>query len=118
MTGNAGTVQASALRALWKLREFRSFEQRHFRSIRTLEERDLVWEIGYHHARNAPLTLKQLTLLGTASLATVQRRLRRLGREGVIQHRRAERDRRTVELVLTPEALQAFARYASLLPHG
>jgi DNA-binding MarR family transcriptional regulator len=105
----------AAHRALARLLAGRAFERAHLPFVVTLEERDLICEIGHRQARGAPLSMKQVFLLGIGSVATVQRRLRRLRRLGAIQQKRREDDRRTVEVTLTPKVLKVFATYDSLL---
>lgn len=97
------------------LRSLRAFEKRNLQFLRTVEDFDLVREIGYHQERGRPLTVKQLYLLDLASMATVQRRLRRLRQAGAIQQVRSGEDGRSMELRLTPKAAKAFERYAELL---
>lgn len=97
------------LRALW------AFDEQHLDFLGAGADRHLVVEIGYHQATGTPLTLKQLFLLGVGSVATVQRRLRRLKGLGLLQHRRSATDRRAVELTLSPRCLQIFAKYDALM---
>lgn len=97
------------------LRSLRAFEKEHLDFLKTLEDYNLVREIGFHQAEGAPLTLKQLFLLEVGSTATVQRRLRRLRDAGVIQQRRSIADRRAIELSLAPKITKAFERYGELL---
>jgi len=101
-----------------KLRALRVFEKRHLDFLQTLEDFDLVREIGYHQERGDPLTMKALYLLDLASVATVQRRLRRLRQFGAVQQIRSESDGRALELCLTPKVQKTFARYAELLATG
>jgi hypothetical protein len=108
-------VEASAIRAISRLRAMRAFERRHLHSLRSLEDRDLVCEIGYHQGHHRPLTLKQIYRLDIGSVATVQRRLRRLRREGCIRHAPSERDHRALEFTLSPKLLQVFDQYEALL---
>ena len=61
-----------------KLRALREFERRHLKQLSTVEDLDLVCEIGFHQEKGQPLSIKQLYLLNLASVATIQRRLRRL----------------------------------------
>ena len=103
------------MRVFEKLRARTAFEKQHLPQLKTLEDHRLAHEIGYHQAQGKPLTLKQLFLLDTGSIATVQRRLRRLKQLGVIQQRRSASDRRVVELTLSPKYERVFARYALLL---
>lgn len=108
------SVPQSSRECLGTLCRGRAFEKRHLGFLRTLADRDLVCEIGYRqHER--PMTLKEALLLGVGSVATVQRRLRRLRHLGAVQHRRSERDGRAVELVLSPRLLRVFEKYGELL---
>src|SRR2546429_8350257 len=61
------------------------------------------------------MSLKQLFLRDVGSIATVQRRLRRLKDLGLVQHRRAASDRRAVELTLSPKCVRIFAKYDALM---
>lgn len=103
------------MRVFERLRALRAFEAQHLLYVRTGGNHHLIVEIGYHQAKGKPLTLKQLFLLDFGSIATVQRDLRRLKELGLVQHRRAARDRRAVELTLAPKCLRIFANYDSLI---
>jgi DNA-binding MarR family transcriptional regulator len=98
-----------------RLRALRMFEKRHLNFLRTIEDFDLIREIGYHQERGEPLTMKTLHLLGVASVPTIQRRLRQLRQAGAIQQMRSKRDGRALELRITPKVQRVFARYAELL---
>src|SRR5688572_10315041 len=98
-----------------RLKAVREFEQRQLPFLRTPEDHALVCEIGLSQMRGEPLTVKEIFLLGLGSVPTVQRRLAQLRRAGVIQQRRCDNDRRSVEVVLGPKALKALAQYAELL---
>jgi DNA-binding MarR family transcriptional regulator len=103
------------MRVFDKLRARTAFEKQHLPQLKTLEDHQLIHEIGWHEAQGRPLTLKQLFLLDAGSIATVQRRLRRLKQLGLIQQRRSARDRRAVELTLSPKLHRVFAKYGELL---
>src|SRR4029077_19470732 len=103
------------MRLFERLRALRTFEKQHLEFLSSVEDHQLIVEIGYHQAKGKPLTLKQLFLLDVGSVATVQRRLRRLKGLGLLQQRRAASDRRAVELTLTPKCLRIFAKYNSLM---
>jgi len=105
----------ATLAALGTLRALRAHERRHLPFLRTCADHDLVHEIGYRELSGRPATQKQLFLLDVGSVATVQRRLRRLRNLGVIQQQRREDDRRLMEFALTPRTLAAFERYGELL---
>jgi len=108
-------VEARALRAIGRLRRMRAFERRHLHHVRSLEDRDLLFEIGHHQGSGRPLTMHQIHRLDVGSVATVQRRLRRLRHEGCIQETRSERDHRRLEYTLSTKVLQIFDQYAALL---
>jgi DNA-binding MarR family transcriptional regulator len=98
-----------------RLHALRAFEKRHLDFLRTIEDFDLIREIGYHQERGEPLTMKSLHLLGVASVPTIQRRLRQLRQAGAIQQVRSKRDGRALELWVTPKVQKMFAKYAELL---
>jgi Fic family protein len=101
-----------------KLHALREFEKRHLGFLRTLEDYDMVREIGLHEERGKPLTLKRLYTLDLASMATIQRRLRRLKALGVIVARKSGTDGRAVELTVSPKVLRIYARYCEMLAGG
>ena len=101
-----------------RLKAARAYEKRNLAFLKTPEDHDLICEIGWHQALGKPLTVKQIFLLGLGSPATVQRRLASLRRLGVIQQRRCDQDRRSVEVTIAPKALKAFAQYEELLVNG
>ena len=63
----------------------RPFERRHLKQLSTVEDLDLVCEIGFHQEQGQPLSIKQLYLLNLASVATIQRRLRQAVGKGVVE---------------------------------
>jgi hypothetical protein len=111
---HAGTNR-KAFRAIGRLRELRKLERGHLRGFETPEDRDLLYEVGWRQAGSAPLTVKEALLLNLGSIATVQRRLRELRREGLIVQRRSAGDARVQELTLAPKTLALFARCDDLL---
>jgi len=98
-----------------RLRALREFERQHLGFVETLEDYNLIREIGYHQARGSPLMLKELFLLDAGSVATVQRRLRRLRELDAVQLRKSASDRRAVELTLSPKAVRTLKRFGHLL---
>lgn len=103
------------MRLFEKLRALRAFEKHHADSLSTVEDYHLIGEIGDHQAKGRPLTLKQLSVLEIGSIATVQRRLRRLKDLGLVKHRRAASDRRAVELMLSPKCVRILSKYGALM---
>jgi DNA-binding MarR family transcriptional regulator len=98
-----------------KLSALRAFEKRHMRALRTIEDFELVHAIGYHQELGQPMTMKQVYLLGVASVATVQRRLRRLRQHGLVHQIRSKDDGRALELCLSPKLVKLYSKYAELL---
>lgn len=98
-----------------RLRVLRDFERRNLGFLKTCEDHDLLFEIGWHQAQGTPLTVKRIFLLGLGSVPTVQRRLSRLRKLGVIQQQRCVHDRRSVEVTIAPKTLKVFAQYQELL---
>jgi len=74
------------------------------------KEYEIVIEIGYHQEIGSPLTLKQLLLLNIASPATVRRHLASLVREGVVERRSSDHDRRKVHLALSHRTIESLCR--------
>jgi DNA-binding MarR family transcriptional regulator len=109
------SIRGSVMGVFAALRTTRAFRRRHLQFIETAEDQDLVLEIGYHQERGEPLSMKRLQLLGVTSVPTLQRRLRRLRQAGVVVIRRSENDGRAVELLLSPKALRAYAKYVELI---
>jgi DNA-binding MarR family transcriptional regulator len=91
------------------------FRRRHMPFLKTLEDQDLIREIGFNQAAGQPLSLKQLFLHGIGSVATVQRRLARLKRLGIVEHRRAVHDKRILKLTLTPMARKLYTRWGRVM---
>ena len=98
-----------------KLRSLRAFEREQFQFLETLEDFDLVKEIAYHQEAGVTLTLKLLFLQNIGSAATIQRRLRRLKRLGIVHQRRSDGDKRNVELTVDPEVCSLYRKAASIL---
>jgi hypothetical protein len=56
-----------------QLHALSEFRRRHLPFLKTLEDQDLVREIGHYQALGAPMTLKQLLQAGLTSPATLRR---------------------------------------------
>ena len=97
------------------LRAIRDFEREELPFIRTIEDLDIVREIGFHQEAGQPLTLKQLYELQVGAVATIQRRLATLKKLGIVAQSRIDRDRRSFTLHLSPQVLRAYERYLALL---
>ena len=97
------------------LRGLAEFRRHHLPFLTTLEDVDMVREIGFHQETGNPITLKILFLQGIGSVATVQRRLSRLKRLGVVHQSRAAHDKRLVKLTLNATVFRDCERmYAQL----
>lgn len=103
------------MRVFAKLRALADFQRRHLPEAASPQEQELVREIGHHQVLGAPMTLKQAMALGLGSEATMQRRIARLKRAGVIRGHRSRTDRRVIELTLSPACMKAFARLDGVL---
>jgi hypothetical protein len=97
-----------------ELKERRQYEREHLSLLKTLEDFDLIQEIGYHQECGKQITLKLLFLQNIGSVATVQRRLSRLKRLGLVQHNRTDGDKRSVKLTLSAEVMAVYARLGSV----
>jgi hypothetical protein len=96
-----------------KVIQLTEFRRRHLPFVKTLEDLDIVRVIGVHQERGNPLTLKLLFLAGIGSVATVQRRLSRLKRLGVVHQSRVAHDKRLIKLTIDPVLMR---KYRKLLP--
>ncbi len=97
------------------LHQLRTFERRHLGFIHTLEDMNMVYLIGLHQERGVPLTLKHMLSFDIGSAATLERRLARMKRLGVVVQARSELDRRNVELKLSPKTWRTFQRYSTMI---
>jgi hypothetical protein len=98
-----------------QLRSLRRLEKQHLPFLRSMEDYELVCEVGHHEESGRPLSMKQLYLLNLGSVPTVQRRLRRLRQLGVIVPRRSTSDGRSVELTVSPRVRKSCGHYLELL---
>ena len=97
-----------------KINALAEFRRDHLPFVKTLEDLDIVRQIGAHQEAGRPITLKLLFLRGIGSIATVQRRLSRLKRLGVVHQARATNDKRIVELKLAPAVIVRHRKLAAL----
>jgi DNA-binding MarR family transcriptional regulator len=101
-----------------RLQQLRQFEKRHLSFLHTFEDFDLLVLIGLHQGQGHPITMKRITAFDIGSVATLQRRLARLKRLGVIIPKPLEADKRNVTLELNPRVTRIFQRYEKLLESG
>jgi DNA-binding MarR family transcriptional regulator len=98
-----------------RLQNMRHFQTRHLAFLQTYEDFDLVVLIGLHQSQGQQITMKQIGAFGIGSTATLQRRVARLKRLGIIIPKPLESDRRNVTLELSAKVQRIFLRYESLL---
>jgi hypothetical protein len=103
------------LRVFNRLSQIAEFRRKHLPFVQTIEDFDLLREIGLHQACKQPLTLKLLFLKGIASVATVQRRVARLKRLGVVHQSKVTHDKRLVTLTLSPPIWRSFTHLSRLM---
>ena len=96
-----------------ELRTLIRLERQYLPFVETIEDRNILTEIGYHETEAAPLSLKLLFLLNISSIATIQRRLARLVSLAMIVKRRSNGDKRVSTLHLSDELRDRFRRYES-----
>jgi DNA-binding MarR family transcriptional regulator len=98
-----------------RMKKIREFQRTQLPNLRSIEDFDIVLEIGNSQESGQPMTPKRLALLGIAPSATVQRRLSRLVGLGVIRKRFSQQDGRMVELSVSIDTQATFARMGKLM---
>jgi len=84
--------------------------------MQSIVDRDLIALIGTHQGANKDgISCKQLYLAGIAPVATIQRRLRRLIKLGVLHKRQSDRDARVFYVCLSGSAEGSVESYVALL---
>lgn len=103
------------LRTFEALKATSDFRRTQLPFVRTLEDLELVREIGYHQAGGRPTTLQLLYLKNYGTLATIQRRLNRLKRLGVVDYTKSVSDKRVVHLTLSSDVWERHVRLGKLM---
>ncbi len=98
-----------------RLKRLRQFQRTRLPHLRSIEDFDIVLEVGAAQEYGRPATPKQLAVSGIAPPATIYRRLGRLSALGVIARRFSQRDGRIVELALPADIAGAYRDMAKLL---
>jgi len=98
-----------------RLRDLHAFQRQHLQFLTSLEDFLLACELGYRQAAGAPLTMNDVLRLDIASVATVQRQIRRLRKAGAVAVARSDSDGRVLLVTLTPKALKALTVYGEML---
>jgi hypothetical protein len=93
----------------------RRFQKTQLPFLQTLEDFALVTEIGFHQEQGVPISRKQLFLAEIGAAATVQRRLARLKKLGVVRQITRDDDRRMARLTINPELNPVFRRYVAVI---
>lgn len=93
------------------LRKISTYQRKEFPSIVSIQDFNLVTEIGLHQINSSPLSVKQLLLLRIAPTRTILRRLQRLKTLGIVIHTTCTQDRRSRELTISPSALKKFEKF-------
>lgn len=97
------------------LRRKRQYEREQLPFMHSLVDFDIVVEIGYAQEQDAPIALKQLTLIGLASARTVRRRLDKLITTGVVIRRPKLGDHRSAVLTISSASIRMLEKYGALL---
>jgi hypothetical protein len=112
---NVGGSDQKAMDIFSYKRRLRMFEREHLPFARTLADHDIINAIGEQQAVGQALTLKQILSYEFGPAATIERRLARLKRLGIVLQKRSKVDQRVIELKLSPRVLHIFQRYADLI---
>ena len=103
------------MRLFQRLKALREFEKAHLPFLKTIEDFDIVCEIGVRQESGNRITMKELFLADIGAVSTVQRRLSRLRKLGAIEQFSHNGDGRVIELLLSAEVGALYKRYAALL---
>ena len=105
-----------ATNAHFLFNRMRAHEKRCFPWMQSIEDRDLIAIIGSYQDENSEgISCKQLYLADIAPVATVQRRIRRLIKIGVLRKERSSRDARVSYICLSGSTRMAIESYVTFL---
>lgn len=76
--------------------------------LNSMQDFDIVLELGFAQRSGQPLTLKRLMLLNLASSATLRRHLNRLVTNGTVIKKAAASDHRNIELTISDETIETL----------
>src|SRR5271166_5611522 len=93
-----------------KLNTIRAYQRAHLQFLESLEDYDIVCEIGAAQEAGKFMTAKQLLLCDLGAPATLRRRLERMVKMGIITKRRNLHDGRMAELRLASDVLKSYAK--------
>ena len=108
-------VRGPVLKTFQVLDAVTAFRRRHMPFVQTLEDVELLRNIGLHQAEGDLTTMKMLYSENYASVPTIQRRLKRLRDLGVVKVIKSEDDKRVVRLTLGAEAWRDYGRLGKLM---
>lgn len=98
-----------------KLRQISSARRQVLPFIQSIEDIDIVFAIGAAYDEGAPLGLKQLEMLKLAPPSTLQRRLSRLVRDGVLKKTAQSGDGRRIAYQPTAKTVRACGRFLQIV---
>ena len=98
-----------------KLNKIRAHQRANLAFLESLEDYDIVCEIGNAQEAGTFMTAKQLLLCQLGAPATLRRRLERMVKLGVVNKVRNAQDGRMAELRLAPDILRAYAKLAKYI---
>lgn len=98
-----------------KLRKIRAFQRQHLPFLESLEDYDILCEIGYSQEREGFTSAKHLLMCEIGTPATLRRRLERLVELGVVTKQRSTDDARMAELRLAPNILKIHTQLARMI---
>ena len=98
-----------------QFRRLQAFEHRHLPYLQSPLDGVVIAEIGHYQEQGRPLTVKGLLLLQLGAPATVNRRLQRLIRLGVIHKRHVRHDGRVYQLEIDSAVRATYAKYLRLI---
>ena len=93
-----------------KLNKIRAYQRANLSFLESLEDYDIICEIGNAQEAGTFTTAKQLLLCQIGAPATLRRRLERMVNLGVVTKARNAQDGRMAELRLVPDVLKAYAK--------
>jgi len=97
------------------LKKIREIEKLQLPFLKSVDDFDIVIEIGYAEEQGQPLTLKQLFLLNICSRTTVRRKLATLIEQGFVIRRKLVSDHRASLLMISPSGVKLLSRYGGAL---
>ena len=98
-----------------KLNSIRAFQRTNMPYLESLEDYDIVCEIGAAQEGGMVFIPKRLIEDNLGAPATIRRRLDRLVKLGIVTKGQGKDDHRTAPLQLTRDAIKAYAKLEKLI---